>query len=77
MKKIMEKTQALNNMFEYLLCIIREDEKQEVKSIEFIIESMADLSKEIEAENQKNIGKYNKNYKRIFKIIIILVEINL
>ena len=64
-------------MFEYLLCIIREDEKQEVKSIEFIIESMADLSKEIEAENQKNIGKYNKNYKRIFKIIIILVEINL
>ena len=64
-------------MFEYLLCIIREDEKKEVKSIEFIIESMANLSKEIEAENQKNIGKYNKNYKRIFKIIIILVEINL
>ena len=40
-------------MFVYLLSIIREDEKQEVKSIEFIIESMANLSKEIEAENQK------------------------
>ena len=49
-------------MFEYLLCIIREDEKQEVKSIEFIIESMADLSKEIEAENQRM-------YENIIKIL--------
>ena len=62
MKKIMEKTQALNNMFEYLLCIIREDEKKEVKSIEFIIESMANLSKEIESENQRM-------YENIIKII--------
>ena len=62
MKKIMEKSRTLNNMFVYLLSIIREDEKQEVKSIEFIIESMAHLSKDIETENQRM-------YENIVKII--------
>ena len=63
----MEKSRTLNNMFVYLLSIIREDEKQEVKSIEFIIESMANLSKEIEAENQRM-------YEDIIKVIKEFLE---